>query len=350
MNKKLLAIAVGAAVLMPGLALADISIYGRAHVSLDQLDDGNDYSELNLSSNSSRLGFRGDTKLATGDLTAFFQIEQEINFAQGEGADWAGRDTFVGLKGDFGRVRAGRFDSPFKAARGPANLFGDQVGDMRNLTRVGDARFDERMPNTIEYQTPDFSGFKATLGYSIHEDDTHMSDADGEGVSLALGYTQGGFEGALAYETYGEDNGRGEREAVRAAAAYKLGAVKLVGFFQTSEYTDAANPAKEDTLTADVWGLGGEFKAGQQTYLRAMWLNREADADDSKTDMVAVGVEHRLDKAFRIYANYAVVMNDDATNLTPWNQARTTGVDGADGIDATGQDATGLSLGARYDF
>jgi predicted porin len=52
--------------------------------------------------------------------------------------DFATRDTFVGLKGDFGQVRAGRFDSPFKVARGPVNFFGDMVGDIRNVTRVGD--------------------------------------------------------------------------------------------------------------------------------------------------------------------------------------------------------------------
>ncbi|MCK0537688.1 porin [Alcanivorax quisquiliarum] len=345
MNKKLLAMAVGAAVLLPGVALADISIYGRAHLSLDQLDDGNDYNELNLSSNSSRLGFRGETKLGSGDLTAFFQIEQEINFAQGKGNEWAGRDTFAGLKGDFGRVRAGQFDSPFKRARGPANLFGDQLGDMRNLTRVDDARFDERMPNTIEYQTPDMNGFKATLGYSIHEGQNHVDDTKGEGVSLSLAYAQGAFEGELAYEGYGEDHGRGEREAVRAAAAYKLGDFKVVGFYQTSDYTDDADPVLEDELTADVWGLGGEFKATEKTYLRAMWLSRDADADDSKTDMITVGVEHRLDRAFRIYANYAVVMNDTNTNLTPWNQARTTSTAGTQD-----EDASGFSLGARYDF
>lgn len=348
MNKKLLAMAVGAAVLLPGVAMADISIYGRAHLSLDQLDDGNDYSELNLSSNSSRLGFRGETKLGTGDLTAFFQIEQEINFAQGQGSNWASRDTFAGLKGSFGSVRAGQFDSPFKAARGPANLFGDQLGDMRNLTRVGDARFDERMPNTIEYQTPDMNGFKATLGYSIHEGADHADGVDGEGISLALTYKQGNFEGALAYETYGEDrnpSGNSEREAVRAAAAYKFGDFKVVGFYQTAELTDDADAAREDRLTADVWGLGGEFKATEKTYLRAMWLTRDADADDSKTDMITVGVEHRLDSAFRVYANYAVVMNDTNTNLTPWNQARTTGTAGT--LD---EDASGFSLGARYDF
>ena len=105
-------------------AAADVKVYGRAHVSLDYLDDGQDYNEVGLSSNSSRLGFKAEQKLENG-MTVFGQIEQEINFASGSANDdveFATRDTFVGLKGDFGQARIGRFDSPFKVARGPVNF------------------------------------------------------------------------------------------------------------------------------------------------------------------------------------------------------------------------------------
>lgn len=344
MNKKLLAMAVGVAVLAPGMALADVSIYGRAHVSLDQLDDGGDYNETNLSSNSSRLGFRGDTKIADSNLTAFFQVETEINFAQGKGSSWASRDTFVGLKGDFGMVRAGQFDSPFKAARDPANLFGDQLGDMRNLTRVGDARFDERMPNTIHYQTPSYNGLQFNLGYSIHEG-TYKGDAGtgenskSDGVSASVTYANGPFQGALAYEQYGNDTGNGKRKAVRLAGAYKVAdPVKLVAFYQNANHDN-------DAFDSDTWGLGAEFQVAPATYVKGMYMTMDADAKDKSADMVAVGVEHRLDKALRVYANYAIVMNDDLAALTPWQQARTTNVGGA-----AGENAQGLSLGMRYDF
>ena len=153
MKKTLCALAVGATLFTPALAMAaDVKVYGRAHVSLDYLDDGKDYNEVGLSSNSSRLGFKAEQKLENG-MTVFGQIEQEINFASGSANDdleFATRDTFVGLKGDFGQARVGRFDSPFKAARGPVNFFGDQLGDIRNVTRAGNLRFDERNANTIE--------------------------------------------------------------------------------------------------------------------------------------------------------------------------------------------------------
>ena len=63
MKMKLIAVAVGAALAVPAVAMADVTVYGRAHVSVDFLDDGADYSETNLSSNSSRLGFKGNHEI-----------------------------------------------------------------------------------------------------------------------------------------------------------------------------------------------------------------------------------------------------------------------------------------------
>lgn len=346
MNKKLLAIVIGAAAAMPMMAMADVNVYGRAHVSVDFLDDGADYSETNLSSNSSRLGFKGDHEI-NPSLTAFFQIEQQIDFGTDNGSSFNTRDTFVGLGGNFGAVRMGRFDSPFKAARGPANLFGDQVGDMRNLTRVGDARFDERYDNTVEYTTPDFSGFTGKLGYSVHETTVNEQDIDTDTLSMSLNYVGSAIEAALAYETAEEDTGRGEREGVRFAGAYKItDAIKAVGFYQTVDYDNSeVTPEVRDRLTADTLGVGAELKVASNTAIKGMWLTRETDADNYDSDMWVVGVEHKLDKAVRVYANYALVDNEDNIALTPWSQARTANPSGA-----VGEEASGLSVGLRYDF
>lgn len=365
MKKKLIALAVGAAAVAPALAMADVTVYGRAHVSVDYLDDGADYSETNLSSNSSRLGFKGSHDI-NPNLQAFFQIEQQINFTTGNssgGSDLATRDTFVGLGGNFGKVQVGRFDSPFKKARGPANLFGDQVGDMRNLTRVGDGRFDERYDNTAQYTTPKFGGFTGTIAYSVHEGVWADQDHDTDSISMSLNYAGGPFEAAIAYEQVEEEASRGERDGFRAAAAYKLtDAFKLVGFYQQVDYdgvvfvndidgnptnvVDAARTdAKRDQLTSDTYGLGGEYKLSDATALKAMWMTRDSDADNYDADMWVVGVEHKLDKAVRVYANYAVIDNDDNIALVPWKQARTASDGGV-----SGEEASGFSVGLRYDF
>src|SRR5690554_2863614 len=235
--------------------------------------------------------------------------------------------------------------SPFKVARGPANLFGDQVGDMKNLARVDDARLDERYDNTIQYTTPTFNGFNARLGYSVHEGPSATEDHESDSVSLSLNYAGGPVEASVAYESVSEGVSRGERDGIRAAAAYKLTSdFKLVGFYQTVDYS-GGDDAKNDLLTSDVYGLGGEFKLAPNTAVKAMWMTRSADADDADSDMLAVGIEHKLDKAVRVYANYAMLTNDKNTRMTPWKEGRSATPAGV--LDET---ASAFSVGLRYDF
>lgn len=353
MKKTLCTLAIGATLFTPMMAnAADVKVYGRAHVSLDVLDDGKDYQELGLSSNSSRLGFKAEKEF--DNLTAFAQIETEINFAQGEGSVWAGRDTFVGLKGNYGQVKAGRFDSPFKAARNPVNFFGDMVGDIRNVTRSGNLRFDERNPNTIEYQTPKFNGFVVAAAVSLHEGasaGTVTTAADGsskkgdnnknQAYDVSLSYKEGPIDFAAAYETYQDDASRGGRDAFRVAAAYKITPeFNLGAIYQLSQHDDEkANP------DVSVYGIAGDYKLTSKTSVRGQYLIRDVDAADSNSDLIALGLEHRLDSSFRVYGNVATVLNDKKASRTPWEQARTNNVTGT-----AGEDALALSVGMRYDF
>ncbi len=333
MKKALLPVAILAA--LPAVALADVTIYGRANVSVDLLNDGDDYSELVMSSNSSRLGFRTNRELE-GGLTAILQVEQEIDFSD-SGASWASRDTFVGLRGGFGTFRLGKFDTPFKAARGPANLFGDQVGDMRNFTRAGNARFDERTPNTIHYQTAAFSGFRVNVAYSLHEG-RDSRGLDDEAISLSLTYTEGPFDFAAAYEKFGDQASRGGRDAFRFAASYKIDALTLVGFYQSADHNNNA-------FDSNVFGVGASYAIDDKNTFKAQFFNRSADPANSDSSMFALGYEYRLSRPLRLYVNYARVTNDDNANLTPWVQARTT-----DRPGSFGDTASGLSLGLRFDF
>lgn len=355
MKKTLCALAIGATVLTPVMAsAADVKIYGRAHVSLDYLDDGKNYNEVGLSSNASRLGFKAEQKLENG-MTVFGQIEQQINFTSGNtdgGADFATRDTFVGLKGDFGQVKVGRFDTPFKAARNAVNYFGDQVGDLRNVTRVSDQRFDERNENTIEYKSPKFgNGFNVAAALSLHsgtgidkDQTTGDAEKDNKAYDIALTYKEGPIDFAIAYAMYEENatNARADsdRDAFRIVGAYKLtDSLNLGAFYQLAKVDG------QDNRDSDVYGIAADYKLAPKTTLRGQVFQRSVDADERDSTLLAIGVEHRLDKAVRVYANLATVLNDENVNLNPWSQARTNNVSGS-----LGENSTGLSLGFRYDF
>ena len=357
MKKTLCALAVGATLLTPALAMAaDVKVYGRAHVSLDYLDDGKDYNEVGLSSNSSRLGFKAEQKLENG-MTVFGQIEQEINFASGKAdknssIDFATRDTFVGLKGDFGQARVGRFDSPFKVARGPVNFFGDMVGDIRNVTRA-DMKFDERNANTIEYKSPKFGGGFNVLGaVSLHENVELVQEEKSKAYDLALTYKEGKVDFAAAYEHYEEDatltgdlkkSPTQERDGFRIAAAYKITPEFNLGAL----YQYLTHDNDQVFPDAQVFGVAADYKVAPKTYVRGQVFHRDVDTDEKNSTLLAVGVEHRLDKAVRVYANLATMLNDDKSTATPWKEGRSFG----NSVKAeTGENATGLSLGFRYDF
>lgn len=332
-SKKLLTASILLALPM-AVSAADISIYGRAHVSVDFLDDGADYSEVALSSNSSRLGFRANEDFGT--FSATVQVEQEIVYGE-SGGSFATRDTFLGLKGDFGSLRLGRFDTPFKRARGPANLFGDQVGDMRNLTKVGNARFDERTPNTLNYQTPTINGFGFNVSYSLHEGRDN-SGTDDEALSTSVTYKAGALDLAAAYEKFADDASRGGRDAVRLAGAYKIEALTLAAFYQMADHDD-------DVSGSDVYGVGASYALSDQNLIKAQYFARSADVEESDSEMFAIGYEYRIRPPLRFYVNYAMVSNDDNIALTPWNQGRRTNQAGT-----LGETSSGLSLGVRYDF
>lgn len=359
MKKTFIAFTIGATSLTPIITnAADVKIYGRAHVSLDYLDDGKDYNEFGLSSNSSRLGFKVDQQI-NDDLNVFAQIEQEINFASGDqdskGVKFSTRDTFVGLKSDpYGQARIGRFDSPFKVARSPVNFFGDMVGDMRNLTRVGNLKFDERNENTIEYKSPKFAGgFNVFAAMSMHSGTEIDIDDQGEGVDdnkaydIALTYKEGPIDFAAAYEKY-DDNaanaaGGASRDAFRIAGAYKITPeFNLGALYQIAQHdNDQENP------DVQVLGVAGEYKLTPKTSLRGEYFYRDVDTEDANASLIGVGIEHKLDSTLRVYGNLATVINDKNSKLNPWKEGRSFG----NGISGQkDENASALSLGLRYDF
>lgn len=367
MKKTLCVLTIGASLITPLLAsAADVKIYGRAHVSLDYLNDGKDYNEIALSSNSSRLGFKAEQKLQN-DMTAFAQIESQINFSSGsddsESIDFSTRDTFVGITSHYGQIKVGRFDSPFKAARGPANYFADMVGDLRTITRAYNHRFDERNPNTIEYKSPNFyNGFNVVAALSLHNNTMIYEQGNEENnkskaYDVALNYKNGPFNAATAYEYYQEDaDQQGKRNGLRLVAEYKINPkLNLAGFYQ---YTSLAKKNLDHlsmsnqirNADANVFGIATNYQLTDKTSLRGQVFYRDVDASSANSTLIAAGIEHKLDPAFRIYANLATMINDKNANLTPWNQARSNKAGTNQGVDALGEDPLALSLGMRYDF
>lgn len=344
-GKTLLATAVAAALAAPAAFAAsgvDVEIYGRAHVSVDVLDNGDD-NGANVSSNSSRIGFRASTEVAPG-LTAKMQLEQEVRFDNGEG-NFASRDSFVGLEGGFGGVRLGQFDTPLKQVRGAVDLFGDQIGDMRNLTRLNrvglpyGADFDTRFRNGIHYYTPSLSGFGADLHYSTNTDTgTNPTSDEATAYSLGVNYKTKELYLAAAYE---QQEARDDSSALRLAASYKINDLRLIALYQLA----TLKVEGLDDLDVDTYGIGASYKVGEKTTIKGQYLALSEDRNDRDASMLALGVDYQLGKAFRLLFAYAMTDNDDAAAYRMSDSGH------GDAVAAIpGETASGFSAGFRYDF
>ncbi|SEO78844.1 porin [Aquisalimonas asiatica] len=319
-------------------AQADIEVYGQAHLAFSHLDDGDDYSAFNLSSNASRLGFRAGHDVGP-NLRALVQLEGQVDIDNGGDQSITSRDSFAGLEGDWGLLRAGRFDTPNKTLRSRTDLFGNQVGDARNIVRGnygGNQGVDERFRNGIAYRTPSFGGVFVDVHYSADgdSDDNAADSNDDDAWSASLTYQQGPAYAAVSHERWNEGGDR-IREMTRVAASYDLADVRVTGLAQSG-----GRPSD------DAFGVGLRYALVGDIFLKGQYYVLSADDSDQDADMIAVGADYHYSDELRFYLNYAQIDNDDAQNRQPWVEASTLGR--SDG--GVGETARSVAAGLVYNF
>jgi predicted porin len=324
--KKLLAIAIAAAVSVP--ALADTKLYGQLHASYDILDaDGTGVKSINsVASNSSRIGVKGSSELNAG-LKVIYQAEWGMDTGgknSPKDSVFSNRNQVVGIAGGFGAILLGRHDTPFKTVGRKADLFwSTQLGQNRSVTNPG--TWDLRVNNVIAYQTPKMGGFQSLAAYVT---DLGGSD-DNTAFSINGFYNAGPIMVGAGYETH-DLEGSADIDAVRLMATYKVGPAKLVGFYQTEDNAG---------VDADVFGLGAAYKVGAGT-VKGQYYNREVDGGID-SDLFAIGYDHKLGKKTDVYAQFATISDG----------AKLGGAGHGESIQSTdGGDADGLSIGIRHKF
>src|SRR5882672_1333141 len=124
MQKKLLGMAVAAALAVPAVAFAQsaVQVYGTVHLSLnhakytkDTAGTVEDATKMGVTSHASNWGLRS-TETLGGGMTAWFQVEYNMKMARDNGVfdgDATARNSGVGLRGNFGNVYLGTWETPW---------------------------------------------------------------------------------------------------------------------------------------------------------------------------------------------------------------------------------------------
>lgn len=351
MKKHLIAVAVAAAVAAPA-AMADTTLYGIAHVSVDYVNAG-DYAldandalvaredgNINVQSASSRLGVKGVEKLSEG-LSAIYQMEFGVDMSDSATNTISARNQFVGLTGGFGTLVAGRHDTPMKLAIAKYDLFGDQIGDNGNGTL-----YNFRAPNVVAYMLPsNLGGFNGSLAYvADHNGDFKNGDNDdnneNQAYNVQLGYAHKmftidgvyqGWDDAVSGETYND---------------FMVGAgVKLAGFTLNGLYQ---KPDEDLGADADIYGVGAAYTFGKNT-VKGQYYTASIDAagvDDPS--MFAIGYDYKMSKQTTLYAAYA--MGKDGFSVVGDGHGGKTPVGFTDATATEIEDMTAFSVGVKHSF
>lgn len=370
MQKKLIALAVAGLMAAPMAAsAASVEAYGKVRMSVDFTDNGdsntaNEDSMMAVSSNSSRLGFKGSEDLGNG-LTAKFQIEAEVDMDSGSDLTSGMRNTFVGLAGDFGEVRLGKHDTPYKMST--KDIFGDTRADYNGGSvevdpvsgtkgKSGPIRLDNRADNVLAYISPDMNGFTfaAALVTDLDDDDLKAAkNGNTDGTSIMGVYDAGVVSVSLAMETLGEaspftptgSSTVDDIEGTKLGVTYPVMEGTTLRFiFESVDYgTQGATAYEQDAMY-----FSASHKLANDITLKGA-LGQIDDFDcsgctDSGATYFAIGASKKMGDTTELYALYAS-HDPDKNGLSALS-----GVEGAKATNGDAETVSAFSFGINMQF
>ena len=308
MKKTALSLAIAA--VLPAFANAEKvevempEFYGKVNVSIQNTQEGDD-SISEVVSNASRLGVKGKIELKHG-IQAVYQAEFQYNNAgdnsktyegSAEGTDSLGgdisldaevegsevfsqRNTFAGIKGGFGQVIVGNFDTPLKKSQKKIDLFNDLEGDIKSVI----TKSDKRKANSIQYSTPKMSGVVATVAHIASEDET-VND----GTSSSLTFTQKNVYAAIAYDT----DVNIDTDVLRLVAQYSMSDFTVAALWEQ----DNRSGSKNDV---EGWVYSASYKLNSDVKLKAQYGESDIVEDNAKT--YSLGADYKLGSGAKAYA------------------------------------------------
>lgn len=328
-----------------------LKVYGKIHMSIDSSDRdaGVTNDGMSISSNSSRLGFKG--KLATEkDINIIWQIEQEVAFDDANKGNFANRNTFIGLERSKHSVSVGVHDTPLKTVASKWGLFGDSVGERRSIIGASSNKgnqLNERVKNMLMYQYKD-KAIKFQAMYAVDPEGGNTGTVDDNNSKMkgfGVWYKFSGLKLSLGWEDWKAHSTIEDGSAFRVAAKYGIGAHQLGLIFESIDSEGVS--ANALAFIRSSYGLNWKWKFSSNADFRLQYL--VADSADNTTDTGAnklgLGLYYKLDKKAKVYVAYGKTSNDI--------NAKYQAVDGGHGDEVktvNGGEPSAFSTGIEYKF
>jgi len=311
MQKKLLTLAVAGALAAPGLAQAQVEVYGFVNMSIGQVKYSEptqtgaligvgSVSKMDVMSHASNYGVRGRENLG-GGLTAWFQIEQNapIERSNNVAITPGSRNSAVGLQGGWGNVFIGQWTTPWAdldalwgvgtvGGLGPiTSIIGrrETTGTAPNPNCVNghnsptpgtcDAveagggighAFWRRASQSVFYQSPVFNGIQVKLMYQTNEGKssttnggTIVSDASMYSTSVQWAGFGGRARIGAGFDSHKEfTSSAGSDNGFRVTGGWNFGMVDVGFAWEQMTYKSQTSDCE-----AEQMGIGVAIPVGQ---------------------------------------------------------------------------------------
>jgi predicted porin len=406
MQKKIIALAIAGLASSAAFAQTNVTIYGVADVGqawvkgeaktatftkyqLDALGREKQNGVGRLDSNSSYIGFKGVEDLGNG-LKAVFQMEQGVGIDNGSGCA-GGRDSYVGLAGNFGTLVGGILTHPMRAWGAKVDIlpgaagFGTVASVTGQIAGLGvHTGADDRASNAIAYISPTFGGgFGVTAAYvngEFRNDSNGKANINARAWQLAGQYDNGPLFVGLAYHRTTDMlnqqgaicAGAGSCNAIGAqfdARVWRLAAVYTAPF--GTRFSGLYDNTKVDMGDIDAgnakrsaWSLGAAHTFGANTlgleYARSSKTKISGGGDlDDRARIWTLAYQYALSKRTMLQARYSDLKNDDggvanfylnpvAGNGASWASSYDDAT--GDGKAVGGLKVKGFMVGIRHTF
>ena len=341
--------------LASAIALASITaahaaptVYGKVlltgeYTDVDDKTAANkDTSTTKLVSNFSRIGFKGEDDL-TDTTKLVYQLEYGIDVDAASNQDSKGKDknqfysrnTYIGLAHNtMGTLLAGRYDTPFRLAKGGVDVFNDYDNVWLGKLMAGEQRVD----NVIAYKSPTLVGTPVTFLGAVSLDECSQNDDDKclvtaavpatgttpakpavyrdkkNAYSAMVNYDQNGVYIGLGYDNsvYGNDT-----SGWRLAGSLDMGKMNMVdGLTLGALYQDYDFNTDDNEQS---WLLSGKYKVGATPWaVKAQYIDtsNQSGVKDNDATEVALGAEYSFNKATKGHLYAAQIDTDNVSDKT----------------------------------
>ena len=341
--------------LVSAIALASITaahaaptVYGKVLLTGEYTDvddktsKNDDTSSTKLVSNFSRIGFKGEDDL-TDTTKLVYQLEYGIDVDAASNQDSKGKDknqfysrnTYIGLAHNtMGTLLAGRYDTPFRLAKGGVDVFNDYDNVWLGKLMAGEQRVD----NVIAYKSPTLVGTPVTFLGAVSLDECSQNDDDKclvtaavpatgttpakpavyrdkkNAYSAMVNYDQNGVYIGLGYDNsvYGNDT-----SGWRLAGSLDMGKMNMVdGLTLGALYQDYDFNTDDNEQS---WLLSGKYKVGATPWaVKAQYIDtsNQSGVKDNDATEVALGAEYSFNKATKGHLYAAQIDTDNVSDKT----------------------------------